>query len=179
MKNLNQIKNIIVAFVLTISINATAQQIAKVNNGSTNYKNAIGLRFGETSGITFKHMFGNSNAFEGIVSIWPYNLGLTGLLEKNLSTGVSSLNFYYGAGAHANFGSSRYRVYYWDRDREYTYVYSTSAIALGIDGILGLEYKFKPIPLAISADIKPYVEVGNYDYSYFTLDPSIGIKLTF
>ncbi len=130
MKTLNQIKNTVAAFVLTISINATAQQTPKAINGSNDYKNAIGLRFGETSGITFKHMFGNATAFEGIVSIWPYNLGLTGLFEKNSGTGVNNLNFYYGAGAHINFGNSRYRVYYWDRDREYTYVYSTSSVAL-------------------------------------------------
>lgn len=158
-----------------------AGSLATAQNSSFNqsdYKNAVGLRAGETSGITYKHFFNQGNAFEGIFSVWPYTFGITGLYEKHLSTKNTGLNWYYGAGGHLNMGTARYRAYYIYKG-DYVYVRRSSPIALGIDGILGLEYKFKPVPIAISADIKPYVETSNYGNLYMAIDPGIGIKLTF
>lgn len=165
--------------VMIISTGAIAQGQAKPSINSYTYKNAVGLRAGETSGITYKHMFDNSTAFEGILSVWPYTLGITGLYEKNINMGEPGLNFYFGGGGHMNLGGARYRTYYLYGRREYVYVRRSGDIALGIDGVVGLEYKFKPIPLAISADIKPYLEISTYGYRYTTLDPSIGLKLAF
>ena len=64
-------------------------------------------------------------------------------------------------------------------DKQYVYVRRTDEVAVGFDGIIGIEYKFKPVPIAVSADLKPYVETSNYGYTYFTLDPSVGVKFTF
>lgn len=167
------------------SINLAAQENTGTPGNKSftgyDYKNAVGIRMGVTSGLTYKHKFNNGTAFEGIVNAWPYTLGLTGLFEKYKSTDVQGLNCYFGAGAHVNVGGPYRRVYY-DRyydGRRYTYMYVSDGRAVGIDGILGLEYKFRPIPLAISADIKPFTEVNNYGNFYIALDPSIGLKLTF
>lgn len=164
---------------LTTGFKAEAQEKLSPKMDTYNYSNAIGIRVGETSGLTFKHHFSNNNAFEGIISAWPYSIGLTGLFEKVVPTGTSGLNFYYGAGAHVNAG--RYygrRVYYYRTDR-YVYAESRGNLGIGVDGIVGLEYKIRPIPFAISADLKPYIETNTNRYTYLSLDPSIGIKVTF
>ena len=169
------------------SINLAAQEPTGMsgNNSFTgyDYKNAVGIRMGGTSGLTYKHRFNNGNAFEAIVSSWPYTVGLTGLFEKYKATDVAGLNCYFGGGAHANIGGPYVyrRAYYYDYydGRRYSYMYVSDGRAIGIDGILGLEYKFRPIPLAISADIKPFTEVNNYGNFYIAIDPSIGLKLTF
>ncbi len=180
MKTRNKILAAVFTLAVLFNINLKAQEKTLTPSvNSFDYNNAIGVRAGETSGLTFKHMFNGGHAFEGIVSFWPYTIGVTGLYEKYMPTTAPGLNWYFGAGAHINAGSPRYKAYYLYRDHAYVYAYNANAFAVGIDGVLGLEYKFKPIPFAISADIKPYIETGNFGYSYFTLDPGIGLKFTF
>lgn len=177
METKKSLKKALVALALTLGLSMLSQNL-KPSTNSFDYKTAIGVRAGETSGLTVKQKFNTSNAFEGIISVWPYTIGLTGLYEKHFSLNPSGLNWYAGLGGHINLGGARYRSYYVYR-RDYVYVRRSSDIALGIDGILGLEYKFKPIPMAISTDVKPFVETSTHGYTYFTLDPSIGIKITF
>ena len=58
--------------------------------------------------------------------------------------------------------------------------YSRSeAYALGLDGIVGLEYKIPEIPFAISLDMKPLIEIDGNGYFYFAFDPGFGLKFTF
>lgn len=179
MKTRTHLRTMIAGLAMIIGTGAIAQEQITPSINTYNYKNAIGLRGGETSGLTFKHMFGKSNAFEGILSFWPYTFGATGLIEKNINMGAPGLNFYYGGGGHVNVGSARYKAYYLYNRGEYVYVQRSGELTAGVDGIVGVEYKFKPIPLAISADLKPFFEISTYGYTYTTIDPSIGIKLTF
>ncbi len=140
------------------------------------YNTAIGLRAGFTSGLTVKHFFGGGNkAVEGIIGLWPYSTSITGLYEVHKGAGTAGLNFYYGVGAHVAFRTSRiyYSRYY---DRYYRYYYNN---ALGIDGILGIEYKVPEIPFALSLDLKPFIEFHNDGYVYSALDPGLGLKIAF
>src|SRR5688572_7864903 len=129
---------------------------------SSNYKNAIGIRAGRTSGITFKHFFNSGNAFEGIIGFWSNAVGITALYEKNQSVGPEGMKFYYGAGIHVTAETGHYYYRQHNKtDNEYRYRYGEDGWGAGIDGIVGLEYKVAPIPLAISVDIKPFVELSN------------------
>lgn len=180
MKTTAKIKQLITALSLVIGLNVMGQETFRTGDDGA-YRNAIGFRFGGTSGVTIKHQFGGGNAFEGIISAWPYQLGLTGLYEKHLPTGAQGLKCYFGGGAHMNFGGpSRvvYYRYYDDRRVRYSYVYH-NGYAFGLDAIGGLEYKFKPIPFAISADIKPTIEFNDYGNVYMYFDPSLGLKFAF
>lgn len=180
MKTTKHLRKMIAGLVMLLSTGAIAQEQIKPSINSSTYKNALGLRFGETSGLTYKHMFGKSNAFEGILSFWPSTIGATALLEKNVNLGTPGLNLYFGGGVHATAGSARYRTYYLYNNRgEYVYVKRAGELTAGVDGIIGVEYKFKPIPLAISADFKPFIEASTYGYTYITMDPSVGVKFTF
>lgn len=143
MKALPRIARIIIGLALIGTTTALQAQKSETT-GVTNLEGtsgAIGLRAGETSGLTLKHFFANTNAIEGIISVWPYTLGVTGLYEFNKPTKAVGLNFYYGLGGHVNIGTARYRAYYLYRDRDYVYVRRSNEVALGVDFIGGLEYK--------------------------------------
>lgn len=179
------LKMVVTLGIILFSLRATAQQEAppptpiEPSLGSS-YRNAIGVRIGETSGFTYKHMGNNGNAFEGILSAYPYILGFTGLYEKHFSTKAKGLYWYVGGGGHANFGGPTTRVYYYAGDgRYYRYVYRSGAFALGLDMIGGVEYKFQKVPIALSSDLKPFIEWNDYGSTYYTIDPSIGVKFTF
>jgi hypothetical protein len=183
---------LVLACVLSL---AAGQLFAQIKSGSAKaantrstmeyvegnpYNNAIGLRAGETSGLTFKHFFGTNQAGEGIFSVSPNAVGLTGLFEKYVPfTSISGLNWYYGAGAHVTFGTGRLYYVYREGNRYYTYRSNYPGFGAGLDGVVGAEYKIPKIPFAISFDIKPFVELNNAAVIFTALDPSIGIKVTF
>lgn len=149
------------------------------STGSSDYRTALGIRAGGTSGVTFKRFVGSGNALEFIAGAWSYGFSLTGLYENHQNAGVPGLNWYYGGGAHiaAETGRVYYRYYY---DRRYEYFYRTgSDVGLGVDGIVGLEYKIRPIPVALSLDLKPFIEVNTAGGAFLGLDPGLGIKVAF
>lgn len=137
------------------------------------YKTGIGVRLGGlTSGFTIKHFTNNNTALEGILSVGRKSFVVTGLYEKHSSTSKNSaLKFLYGFGAHVGFfqdGGS----YYYNDERKYV-----ATTVLGIDGILGLDYKFNKAPVNISMDLKPFIDFfgGNYIY----MDGAISLRYAF
>lgn len=164
-------KNLIFCFFLVLGTGLNAQ---------LNYKTAIGLRGGETSGLTFKKALGGSTAIEGIAGFYHHGLSITGLWEKYQGTGLNGLNWYYGAGGHVAVFSHYYDRRYYFRDGYYTTTYYyDGGMGIGIDGVLGLEYKIPRAPIAISLDIKPYAEVNTRGGIWTSLDPGLGIKVAF
>lgn len=139
------------------------------------YNHALGLRAGGTSGITYKHFISSSSAIEGILGFWYNGISLTGLYEGYAPTGLQGLKWYYGGGAHV----ATYSRYDYVRENRYWYRNHTSGYAIGIDGIVGLEYKIPPIPVAISFDLKPTFEIGGSGYGAMFLDPGFGLKFLF
>lgn len=108
------------------------------------YKTAAGIRLGPNSpaiapGFTIKHFLNEKNAVEGIVGI-NNGIGFCGLYEWYFPvTSVEHLQWYAGAGAYA------------------AYRYSTSFI--GAAGVVGVDYKFPDVPLNISIDWKPELNI--------------------
>lgn len=145
---------------------------------SQDYNTAIGVRGGGTSGITVKHFTSESNAIEGILGFGPHFFSVTGLLEKHKRAfDAEGLNWYYGFGGHISFYDDR-----WGYDSGYRGVYRNyggAALGIGVDGIVGLEYKIPPIPVAVSLDVKPFVEVNTEGGVGFDPDPGLGIKVVF
>lgn len=178
----HQIKNFLLATGLFCSINTQAQN--RVHQQfmtpppalGTSYNTAIGLRGGETSGLTIKHFFGGSAAIEGIIGLWHHGFTLTALYENHTSAfGVAGLNWYYGAGGH--FSARTNSSYYGWGHRRNDY-YDNDNFGLGVDGIVGLEFKIPQVPVALSLDLKPFIEVISNGRIYGSLDPGIGVKFT-
>ncbi len=149
--------------ILCISYGTSAQS----------YQTGLGLRFGGlTSGLTVKHFVSNNTALEGILSVGNQSFIVTGLYEIHVPVDNSNLfKFYYGIGGHLGFfqdGGS----YYYNHNRLYT-----STAVVGVDGILGLDYKFRNAPINIGMDFKPFVDFFNGGFVYF--DGGISVRYTF
>ncbi|MBA4322018.1 MAG: hypothetical protein C0408_04305 [Odoribacter sp.] len=132
---------IVILFVLFLGLSLNGQD----------YKTSIGLRAGYPYGLTIKHFMNENNAVEGILASNWGGFVATVLLENEHWTGLyPGFNWYWGLGAHIGF---------WDAgaNRYVTSTYTGSVI--GIDGILGLEYTFDKIPLNLSIDILPSINL--------------------
>lgn len=139
-------KKILFFLLLGLSISSTSF--------AQDYRTAIGFRGGLFNGLSIKHFIGSKAALEGIVSSRWRGLQVTGLYEiHNVAFQTRGLNWYYGAGAHVGFWDGN-RTNWGNKDERYTVV--------GLDGILGLEYNFREVPINISLDWKPAWNISGY-----------------
>ena len=133
-------KKIILFFLITTTL------MISTSGYSQNYIQAIGLRGGIYSGVSYKNFIGNAVALEGIVTRPWKGWELIGLLEKHEPLGRSrNLFFYYGFGVHIG-----------NYDARYTRHSTGTYMVIGADGVVGLEYEFNRVPLALGVDWKPY-----------------------
>jgi hypothetical protein len=113
-------------------------------HAQTNYKFAAGLRLSTpaptlNNAVSVKYFINESSAVEGIVSFGS-RFGLGALYQKHKPiNGTSGFQWFYGGGAYIGFGDKK------------TY--------LGPTGIVGLDYKFDNIPLNLSLDWKPELDI--------------------
>ncbi|WP_258104166.1 hypothetical protein [Marinoscillum sp. MHG1-6] len=139
-----------------------------------NYSTAIGVRAIGTSGITVKHFTRSTIALEGILGFWPDAFSATLLMEKHtLAFNEPGLRWYYGIGGHLAAKSNRVR---YDGPG---YRRASGDVGLGVDGIFGIEYKIREVPIALCMDLKPFLEVTSTGAAFVALDPGLGIKVTF
>ncbi|MEA2076782.1 MAG: hypothetical protein U9O95_02050 [Candidatus Marinimicrobia bacterium] len=129
-----------------------------------------GLRGGPNSGFTGRYFLSEGNAAEVLLT---YHKGiiLTGLYEwhKPLQIGeVEGLSWFFGGGIHVGYWASGS---FWDRND----------IALGVAGIVGVEYDLKPLinfPITASLDYKPGIDIlGGWTDSWG--DAAISIRYAF
>lgn len=170
-------KRLKITAITTFILITASTCFGQLATNSSSYTTAVGLRGGETSGLTIKHFMSGQDALEGILGFWSHGFNATLLYERHSSAfNASGLNWYYGGGGHANvYGNRRY--YYNGRNRG-TY-YSRGSVGIGVDGVFGLEYKIPRAPIALSIDVKPYVEVITSGGIWSSIDPGLGIKVTF
>jgi hypothetical protein len=137
------------------------------------YQTGAGIRFGGlTNGLTVKQFISKGSALEGMVSVAHKNIILTGLFEIHKPVDQSSLfSVYYGLGGHVGFFRDGGSYYYHD-----SRLYTSTTVA-GIDGIVGLEYKFRTAPVIVSMDFKPFIDLFNGSILYF--DGGIGLRYAF
>lgn len=157
-------KIVLTAAALWIVIFSIAQS-SSIN--STSYKTALGVKVWDGGGITLKHFLSRDKAGELIGYFWNRGFRLTGLYEihGNLS-GAEGLKWYVGPGAHIGF---------YDYFRNNNHIDGTY---IGIDGVLGLDYKFSKAPINISLDWQPSFEFGNY-LGFAGNWGGLGIRYTF
>lgn len=161
-------KRILLLFgVLSLmAFQANAQRRTSGGGSPGDYQTAIGVRVNPwTIGFTAKHFIKGPHAIEGIVSHYfgsgdrdVTNVTFTGLYEYTWNVfGKSEWNMYAGGGAHVGVWRDRY---YDNGNKRYH-----SEAVVGLDGIFGVEYTFKNIPLNLSGDIKPFVNFnGGHDF---------------
>jgi hypothetical protein len=135
------------------------------------YRTAIGVKVWDGGGLSVKHFINDKVALEGIAFIWDDGFRLTGLYEFHGDIGgAPGLKWYVGPGAHVGF-------YDKDKDNNY-YNDGDGSTFFGIDGVLGLDYKFNKVPINISLDWQPFFEFGD-NRGFYGSSGGLGIRYAF
>ena len=108
------------------------------------YKLGLGIRLSNytptlSNSLSVKYFHKENHALEGLVSFGGNRFGIGGLYEIHQPMGTPGLQWYYGAGAYVGFQSG--------------------SMYLGPTGAIGLDYKFEKVPLNISLDWKPELDI--------------------
>ena len=122
------------------------------------YKMGLGVRLSSNeatinNSASFKYFFGKSIAAEALLSFNPVALGL--LVEKHQSLLGKRLRWFYGGGGYVGFGDGR---------------------NLGLQAVVGIDYKLPLIPLNFSLDWKPELNLAR---RFFFEGKAIGFSARF
>ncbi|MBN8879897.1 MAG: hypothetical protein E6Q24_12345 [Chitinophagaceae bacterium] len=134
------------------------------------YKTALGVRLSSSqamvsNSISLKHFLSESTAVEALFSFGD-PLALGAMLEVHKPLATEGLNWFYGGGGYLGF------VKVYDPNRKV----NDTEVNFGAMGVLGLDYKFMNLPLNLSLDWKPELNIVND----ITFEPSaIGLSVRF
>ncbi len=160
-----------ISFVAALNL-LSAQQVNNTSANSTDYKTAIGIRLSNnmpivSNAITIKHFINETSAIEGFFSFSdPLSLGALYEIHKPFST--PGLQWYYGAGAYLGFG----KEYDVNKARDVNTNY------FGAQGVVGLDYKFASVPINISLDWKPELNLIS-DINFEPAAIGFSVRFTF
>lgn len=141
-------KKITFVFICTLGSLISFSQ----NNGGT-YNWAVGLKY-TPAAISVKHYSEKGDAIEFLLSKYNEGTRLTALLELSPKLNkTGSLRAILGTGAHIGI---------WDNDiKKNSYIKNP---IIGIDFILGVEFKLPNAPFAFQLDYQPAIDlIGNSD----------------
>lgn len=113
------------------------------------YRTAVGLRLGSgNSGVTVQQRIFEKTTLEGIALLRTREVTGTLLLQRHFHIFGPALNYYFGVGAHAG------------RHKDF------GAVG-GADALVGAEWKLPVVPLQVSFDFKPSLELNNDEWARF------------
>lgn len=136
---------------------------------SQDYTSSVGLRLGSPIAASYKMFLGgSSNALEAFVSYRSYSntvlgtrygwtwigVGAAYQIHKDIPS-VDGLMWYFGGGASVVFYS--YDEFYAD---------DNDNLAIGIQGNLGLDYKFADLPINLSVDWVPTFYINGFNNGF-------------
>lgn len=137
-------------------------------NAQAPYQKALGVKFPGGLSLTYKQFISETHNLEAQFTAWHQGMRVAGLYEFNFYSfkDVPELAWFVGGGAHLGFWKSEYQKDY------------NSKIDVGADGIIGLDYTFKKLPLNLSVDWEPAVTlVGNAGFT--PVFGGIAVRYTF
>ncbi len=138
-------KTALVSFIIAAvaSLSASAQE----------YRSALGVRLSSSSAIqnnsvSFKQFISGHTAIEALFTFGE-PLALGALIEVHKPLAAAGLSYFYGAGGYLAFEKNINPVTL--KESRDTYV--------GAQGAIGLDYKFNNLPLNLSLDWKPELNI--------------------
>lgn len=147
---------------LTYCVIATFLLMSSVSVKAQSYEQSAGVRAGHTSGLTYKKFLINEQAVETLLSGRNEGIQVTVSYLKHHQMEFSfNDNFfvYYGIGGHI--GMERFndleKSIILDEKGQPTFLFEDkNYFAMGVDGTIGLEYRWLSVPMTLSFDVKPY-----------------------
>jgi hypothetical protein len=117
------------------------------------YKTALGVRLSSSAAmvnnsISIKHFMNEKIAVEALFSFGD-PLALGALVEVNKPIGASGVQWYYGGGGYIGF----VKTFNPNKNKNET------DVNFGAQGVIGLDYKFVNLPLNLSLDWKPELNI--------------------
>jgi len=161
--------------IFTLLVGTAVLTLTSNSANAQSYKNAIGGRFGNANGISFKTGVSKGAMLEFIGNFrnndnFSY-ANLTVLYQVyNPISGAQGLNWFYGGGGSV--GSARNKRY---RNNDNNY---NNDVYFAANGVLGLDYKFKGAPINLSLDWIPTFEIAP-NSGFYSGDIGLGIRFTF
>jgi hypothetical protein len=156
-------KIILLAAVLTVAV------VSKSQSTGSSYRTALGFKFWP-GGITIKHFVRTNRALEGIGYFWGHGFRFTGLYEVHGDiNGARGLKWYVGPGAHIGMYND-----YWAHGN---HIHNDGDVSLGVDGVLGLDYKINGAPINLSLDFQPSFDIVSH--AHFSGWGGLAIRYTF
>lgn len=137
--------------ILLISVCASFSAFAQADNAAS-YKSALGVKVSAGVAASYKTFVTSKNALEVQSTFFKQGVRLVGLYEFHSFSfaGAPGLGWYAGPGAHVGFWKKNYRDKY------------NSTADIGLDGVLGLDYRIKNAPINLSLDWQPSLSLlGN------------------
>lgn len=168
--------------------------LLQVDSYAQYYERSAGLRFGGSSGVTFKQFFTEEQSMEVLLSGRRNGLQLTGIYQFNRPLEITleeNLFAYYGIGAHVGYEEFNERIVTLtppappvgppfppgNADIEFR---NQTNFVMGIDAVLGIEYRFLGVPLTAGFDLKPYFSFIGMRYTRTRFwDASLSLKYVF
>ncbi|RYG47086.1 MAG: hypothetical protein EOO01_15335 [Chitinophagaceae bacterium] len=153
-----------------ISATLVAAALLFAQTSFAQYKTALGVRLSSSqamvnNSISLKHFLTETTAVEALFSFGD-PLALGALLEVHKPLSTEGLQWFYGGGGYLGFE----KVY--DPNRKV----NDTEVNFGGMGVLGLDYKFLNLPLNLSLDWKPELNLVND----ITFEPAaIGLSVRF
>lgn len=140
-------KKVLASLFLFAVIGAANKLSAQETGGD--YRTALGIRLSSgpaivNNSISIKHFLNERTAIEGLLSFGD-PLALGALVEIHKPIGTSGVRWFYGGGGYLGF----LKTFNPEKNRDET------DPNFGAQGVLGLDYKFVNIPLNLSLDWKP------------------------
>jgi hypothetical protein len=114
------------------------------------YESAVGAKLSAGVAASYKKFVTSTNAVEAQAMFFKEGVRLVGLYEFHFYNieGLPGLGWYVGPGAHIGF---------WRKNYKDTY---NSRIDLGIDGVIGIDYRIKNTPINLSLDWQPSYSIA-------------------
>lgn len=130
------------------------------------YKNLVSFKTSYTTGFSYKRLLENESALSAHVDFKDSGIALSGFRSfHKLAFPNKSYKFFlhYGYGAHLRYFKKQSTLNLFKPLRP-TINYYGNFFGIGIDGLIGLEYRFLKYPFVASCDFNPNLEVGGPRY---------------
>lgn len=146
--------------ILLIYTLSTASLISMGQNSDL----SIGLRLGSYNGFSARMDFEKPVSMEFILGGRENGVSATILLQINRPIDLfwsRGFSWYYGIGTHFGYINTDDERFFYEREKiNQQNLYQSVALA-GIDGCVGLLYRFPEIPVEITLGLKPQMEIVN------------------